>query len=423
MKKIILFTFSLLCITFTNAQFSEYNTNTNYNLYSVSAVNERVVWVAGATGALMVSWDGGTTWLDRTANTTIGSTDLYSIFAIDSLTALVTGSSASGAFIYRTTDAGVNWTTVFTQTGGFGDGFWMFDSLRGVFYGDPVDGKWSIWHTTDGGVSWDSTGTIVPPPGSAAGWNNAIWGDNQSVAIGTNNTQILWSTDFGQTWTSSTTTGQTNSFFILFTDTATGYVGGTTGLIKTTDMGGSWSPLTLPGTGSVSGITRRGGTLWVTRTGGSAADSAIHQSTDQGLTWTRAYTVMNGGSINHFKLAMDSSSVWAVTATGYVIKGLLGAPVGINDQEFTPNQFSLGQNYPNPFNPSTTIKYQIENSGFVSLKVFDALGREVATLVNENKVPGIYSVNFNALNLPSGIYMYQLKSGNFTDVKKMTFVK
>ena len=58
-------------------------------------------------------------------------------------------------------------------------------------------GKWSIWRTTDGGVTWDSTGTVSPASGSAAGWNNAIWGDSQTVAFGTSGTQILWSTDYG----------------------------------------------------------------------------------------------------------------------------------------------------------------------------------------------------------------------------------
>ena len=98
------------------------------------------------------------------------------------------------------------------------------------------------------------------------------------------------------------------------------------------------------------------------------------------------------------------------------------------------NKFSLSQNFPNPFNPVTKIKYQIplsppllkgesEARGFVTLKVYDILGREVATLVNEEKPAGEYEVEFNAVNLPSGIYFYQLKAGQFSETKKMILLK
>lgn len=88
-----------------------------------------------------------------------------------------------------------------------------------------------------------------------------------------------------------------------------------------------------------------------------------------------------------------------------------------------PVQFKLTQNFPNPFNPSTMIEYSISRQDKVELKVYDVLGREVATLVNEFQNPGSYSVMFNALNLSSGIYFYKLNSGSFTDIKKMILVK
>lgn len=88
-----------------------------------------------------------------------------------------------------------------------------------------------------------------------------------------------------------------------------------------------------------------------------------------------------------------------------------------------PENYSLSQNYPNPFNPVTQLKYGIPHQGFVSLKVYDMLGNEVRTLVNENKTAGSYSVTFDAANLSSGIYFYKLTAGDFSDVKKMTLVK
>ena len=85
--------------------------------------------------------------------------------------------------------------------------------------------------------------------------------------------------------------------------------------------------------------------------------------------------------------------------------------------------YILYQNYPNPFNPSTTLKYQIPQNGFVTLKVYDILGKEVATLVNEVKTQGRYEVNFNASNLASGVYLYRLNVNDYVDVKKMILLK
>ena len=88
-----------------------------------------------------------------------------------------------------------------------------------------------------------------------------------------------------------------------------------------------------------------------------------------------------------------------------------------------PNEYSLDQNYPNPFNPSTRISYSIKEEGLVKLKVYDILGKEIATLVNENKPAGNYEVDFNASQLPSGMYIYKIQSGQFSDVKKMLLTK
>ncbi|MDR3669033.1 MAG: T9SS type A sorting domain-containing protein, partial [Ignavibacteriaceae bacterium] len=88
-----------------------------------------------------------------------------------------------------------------------------------------------------------------------------------------------------------------------------------------------------------------------------------------------------------------------------------------------PQSYELSQNYPNPFNPSTKINYQIPRAGNVSLKVYDILGRQIVTLVNEYKNEGRYSVNFNASRYASGVYIYQLRAGSFVSSKKMVLTK
>jgi hypothetical protein len=89
----------------------------------------------------------------------------------------------------------------------------------------------------------------------------------------------------------------------------------------------------------------------------------------------------------------------------------------------TPMNFELRQNYPNPFNPVTTIKYQMPNAGIVTLKIFDILGREVATLVNEQKQPGKYDVQWNASNNSSGLYFYRIQTEKIVETKKMVLLK
>ena len=95
----------------------------------------------------------------------------------------------------------------------------------------------------------------------------------------------------------------------------------------------------------------------------------------------------------------------------------------VNNNQSIPFGFSLGQNYPNPFNPNTKIKYSVPQSSNVVIKIFDVLGNEIETLVNEEKPVGRYEVIFNAARLPSGVYFYRLKAGKFVETKKMVLMK
>jgi hypothetical protein len=99
-------------------------------------------------------------------------------------------------------------------------------------------------------------------------------------------------------------------------------------------------------------------------------------------------------------------------------------PTGIIASDNTvPIAYSLAQNYPNPFNPATVISYQLPVHSYVSMKVFDILGREMATLVNEKKDAGKYSVQWDASAMPSGVYFYTLQAGEYRDTKRMLLLK
>ena len=97
--------------------------------------------------------------------------------------------------------------------------------------------------------------------------------------------------------------------------------------------------------------------------------------------------------------------------------------VGVEDAQNLPTEFALEQNYPNPFNPSTTFRYSISSQLKVTIKVYDILGNEIQTLVNKEKPAGTYEITWNEVNLPSGVYFYQLKAGEFIQTKKMLILK
>ena len=107
------------------------------------------------------------------------------------------------------------------------------------------------------------------------------------------------------------------------------------------------------------------------------------------------------------------SETWSFTTS---------SPTSVREEN-VPEEFSLYQNYPNPFNPETKIKYTMPSSSIVTLKVYDVLGNEITTLVNKEKQPGIYEVEFNASNFSSGIYIYRLQTGSFIETKKMMLLK
>jgi hypothetical protein len=139
-------------------------------------------------------------------------------------------------------------------------------------------------------------------------------------------------------------------------------------------------------------------------------------------------TKVNDGGLFAFRIYPWYNATTA-SKTKYVVMWLVRVygtttpATGVNDAQALPKQFSLKQNYPNPFNPTTKISFETPKSSFVSLNVYNLLGQKVASLVNEVVQAGSHTVNFNASNLPSGVYLYQLRTDNFNSIKKMTLLK
>jgi hypothetical protein len=169
-----------------------------------------------------------------------------------------------------------------------------------------------------------------------------------------------------------------------------------------------------------------------TSAGGVSANLVARFNT-QTNTWstlgTGSSNGVSGGSV--YALAVVGNEVyvggsftWAGGVSANRVARWIGGATNVEPISIDmPSTYLLQQNYPNPFNPSTTILFSIPTSEFVTLKVYDVLGREIATLVNENLSAGSYSYNFDAKNLTSGVYLYKLQAGKYSETKKMMLIR
>jgi hypothetical protein len=168
---------------------------------------------------------------------------------------------------------------------------------------------------------------------------------------------------------------------------------------------------------SVFGFTANGSTIF------AATEDGVYSTNDYGANWNDINTDM--GNMCTTDLFITGALLFASTDNGLWKRPLaeITSIDGKKTNESLPRKFSLSQNYPNPFNPTTSIHYQLKTKSHVQLTIFDITGREVKKLVNQSQNPGQYSVNFNAGNFASGIYIYRLKTDSFERSRKMILLR
>ena len=419
-------------------------------------------------GYIVKSSNQGASWTKMSRSST--TSYLYDVVFTSPTTGVV--SSETGT-LYKTTDAGMNWQLVANYS--LVIDMWCLDFVserKGwcVAY-DELNERGALFRTTTGGDSWHVLASNV----SRVEYRGVDFVDEQrGWVVGYDNNEqtgiVLKSTDAGTTWTRRAIAFQKKLWSVAFSDSFHGWAVGNSGtILRTTDGGTTWSFQTSNASSTLWGLsalnentalcvgdagtilrTTDAGAVWQTissgimsslyavsfgdaQTGWSVGSyGVILKTTDAGTTWERQPCPTRYGLFGVH--ALDHNTVWAVGAGGIVLMTTNGGTTfaSYGPKPDVPDRVVLLQNYPNPFNPTTTIKFQIPSSklgfgnwnlGFVSLKVFDVLGREVATLVNEVKQPGRYSVVFDAGNLPSGVYFSTLAADGFRQTKKLLLIK
>ncbi len=429
-------------------QFTWYETNspvtTRLNGIAVyGSQNPNQFWFCGDNGVVFKTTNNGSTYINRTGNGIPANVNLITIAVFDTGTVVTAGVRSDTAFVYRTTNSGLNWQMILSQPGGYINAINLkinlsFQKLIGFMTGNPVGGRWSLWRTTNSGLTWDSTGKYVPQAGSETGFPGSLAYIDTVILFGTNNGRIYRSADDGNSWSARTVAGEQDPSAF---DMAPSYlgpafpmgdVGGLSTIQTTTDGGLNWSnnPYSLLGTGRIEALEGHPGGVfdntyideWYVRN-----DNKIYHSfySNWGVHYTAPsgnYTYMSQGDYISIYIAAVRDN-GGITFCNCQIWGAVK-----NLEGTIPNNYSLFQNYPNPFNPSTKIKFLIPADGKrqtsdTKLVIYDALGREVETLVNQQLKPGTYEVEWDGTNSPSGVYFYKLETVNSVQTKKMALIK
>ena len=421
-------------ISLAQGYWERLNSPTTEDLIAVHFVDSLYGWVAGFSGTIIHTTNGGNDWITQDSKT---ENNIEDIFFIDRNLGWAiyweVFNFPIGTYLLKTTDGGENWLrSNFPQENIFSKCILFLDSLNGWMGGKP----YPIVRTTDGGNTWteaeiDSSTYNYFPVYDIQFYNSdfgyASGGSIDCCGI------MWWTTNGGDNWqVIDTPYVAPEPIYQLYAYDSINVlgVGGDfeplgfgVGKLHSSDGGGSWDFKYI----GISGVAwdidfRNDYEAWAPLGG----EQKLIYSLDSGLTWTSTSTP---DSAIIFKIIFpDSLHGFGVGLDGAIIKYRSNLSSVENINNLLVEEFLLHQNYPNPFNPTTKINFRVLAEGThdlvsVKLKVYDILGNEVASLVNEELPSGNYEIIFNAGRISGGVYFYTLTAGNFFSTKKMILLR
>ncbi|MDD5363197.1 MAG: YCF48-related protein [Ignavibacteria bacterium] len=436
MKKVsfLLITLFITDICLSQTQWYLINSPVSSNLNKIIFINQepQIGYIAGDSGVVLKSTNNGLNWSKKIVNRCINFTEIE---FLNSQTGWIVGASNCGVFIYKTTNGGAQWNDIYEEadtircpTGlHFNNGQNGFITAGNRNSSSPTRGY--ILRTSNGGMNWTKESGSTSVQGIS--FMNADYGwMTTRFNIGNYYSEINLTTNAGINWDM-----RINSDACDFT------------AIYTKSLSKSWafSKFVYNQSPCVE-MYKWDGNIWLGSwmtngnyiyTSVSFYDSIngfvctdhghIYKTTNGGISFTSQYPVILTYLRSIIMISKDIG--FAAGNGGRIFTNSISVGI-ISDENDMPRSYSLKQNYPNPFNPVTKIRFDIPKDSRilgndkVLLKVFDMLGREIKTLVNESLKPGSYETTFDGSNLNSGVYFYQLLINNKQlAIKKMILLK
>jgi hypothetical protein len=394
-------------------------------------INSDYGWVVGGDhGAyptftpnreILFTSNGGSTWTTQYAQS--GETPLNAIYFIDSNSGFAVGESGA---IMKTTNGGNNWfqstiltgyelrdiTFVNSNTG------WMI----GYYLGLPHTS--AVFKTIDGGTTWSSQSFGTDESFSSITFADELNGWAVGGKSSISESFIIHTSDGGTTWEYQD--NPTNEFLmkVFFSDGNTGWAVGAGGIVLATE---SAVPVELTSF-TASAIVNSVKLEWITATETNNSGFEIYRSLTNDNFKTIGFVAGHGTTtkVNNYSFLDEKlqSGIYSYKLVQIDYDGTTSETDIVKVELITqPKGFSLDQNFPNPFNPATNISFTLPAAGETKLRIFNAIGEEIVTLVDEFREAGTYKLNFNASNLTSGVYYYRIESADFTSMKKMILLR
>jgi photosystem II stability/assembly factor-like uncharacterized protein len=406
---------------------SIYSSISENDLYKTCFINNNTGILVGTSGYISRTTNGGNNWNQINLNTTYS---IYNCKFINGSTGFILGSNG---FAMRSTNAGNNWQNFVPNSNNTLPAIDFIDSNTGCIlsnYGDFGAQYGYVLKTTNGGLNWSNVFT----------WGNHLsdieFNNSTTGFITTKNAKLLKTVNRGSSWSSVPYGGNEILTCIYFYDSINGFIGSADRIFKTTDGGNNWInvPVQLSPAFVVESIyftnINTGFLVGSTYAGAYGESGAIFKTIDRGNSWFLVSDKYNlpyiiGRKFKSITFLNDSTG-FITGDKGIILKTSNGGYFPISVQNISseiPQKFILSQNYPNPFNPQTKIKFDVPKVSFTKLIIYDLLGREVTTLVNEELKPGTYQADWDASGFSSGVYFYKITAGDFVETKKMVLMK
>ena len=419
---IVLTLFPFLEIPNVIAQWIPQESGTSFNLWSIHFANDNTGFCVGDNGTIQKTTNGGNNWITMPSPVTINF-HYVRMFGVNNIIIGNNNSNINNNIILKSTNSGNNWSviTVNIEPTYWGKVQQFFSFTHGFILTDLH------YRTTNGGQNWSMTymgGEDMSFINENIGWVCGKYWNPWPEPYGEWFVYIYKTTNGGVNWEWPALyfvqVNEYNTYKLFFVDSTMGFMSETTSshiYLRRTTTGGSWWN-NVVGTGTSKKYYSI--SFPSSDTGWFTGEQTI-KSTDGGSNWTVIATP--GGNMYRTVFFINNLTGWIAGFNGLIAKTTTG---GVNIKPISnviPKSFKLYQNYPNPFNPVTKIKFDIPKSNHVKIIIYNALGKEVATLVNEKLSAGGYEVDWNASGNPSGVYYYKLETEEFTKTRKIVLLK